>query len=425
MHRITISLLALILFGTIGLGYSLTSFYNLLREPSAQPIDSYVYAKTLGEQLANSLDAVSDRQAFINRWNENNNYPINIVEAAQFAISGPLLNELRENGPLSLEDEQGVRLNFYLEQTDEILVVHAPPSATGKQANLQIVFTAVFYTGLLALVLVWLAPLLYRLKKLRSAAVFFGKGQLDIRIPKSNTSYIADIEVEFNRMADKIENLVEDVKLLSSALSHEMRTPLAKLRMGIDMLEEQEDPTTRQRYQQRLSRTVDQLTQLVESTLEFSRMDYALVQADRHNVDLAPIVQACIDKVQSPDIDLRFDSPLENCFARGNELYLSLMITNLTENAIKYGSGRVLLRLTSQRATVSIHVEDDGPGFTAGASEYVFKPFQRGKAQRTKAGFGLGLAVVERIASWHGGTIVLGRSESLGGACITVTFETC
>lgn len=302
------------------------------------------------------------------------------------------------------------------------MVIRAPPSATDKQARLQIVFTALFYTGLLVLALVWLAPLLYRLEKLRSAAVSFGKGQLETRIPKSNTSYIADIEVEFNRMADQIENLVEDVRLLSSALSHEMRTPLAKLRMGIDMLEEQEDPTTRQRYQQRLSRTVDQLTQLVESTLAFSRMDYGLVQADRHDVDLVTVAQACIDNAQSPASEIRFETPLENCVTQGNELYLSLMLTNLIENAAKYGSGRVLLRLTSQRATASLYVEDDGPGFTSDAKEYVFKPFQRGKAERTKAGFGLGLAVVERVVLWHGGTIALGRSESLGGARVCVTL---
>lgn len=426
MHRITISLLTLILLGTIGLGYSLTSFYNLLREPSDQPIDSYVYAKTLGEQLANTLDTVADRQAFINRWNEkNNNNPIDIVESAQFAISRPLLEELRDNGPLSLEDEQGIRLNFYLEQTDEILVIRALPSATDNQARLQIIFTALFYTGLLMLTLLWLAPLLYRLKKLRSAAVIFGKGQLDTRISKSNTSYIADIEVEFNRMADQIKNLVEDVRLLSSALSHEMRTPLAKLRMGIDTLEEQEDPSTRQRYQQRLSRTVDQLTLLVESTLEFSRMDYALVNAGRRDVDLVPIIKSCLAESRSPDIDIHFETPFDNICIQGNELFLGLMLTNLIENAAKYGRGRVLLRLTSARATVSVNVEDDGSGFSADASEYVFKPFQRGKAERTKAGFGLGLAVVERIVSWHSGTIELDRSERLGGACVTVTFKTC
>lgn len=423
MHRITLSLLALVLFGTIGLGYSLTSFYNLLRKPSDQAVDSYAYAKTLGEQLAKTLDAVSDRQAFIDRWNEQNDFPIDIIESAQFAISGSFLRELRQNGPLALEDEKGIRFNFYLNESDEVLVVRAPASATDGQAGLRLAFTAFFYVGLLILTLVWLAPLLYRLKKLRTAAVSFGKGQLDTRIYQSNTSYISDIETEFNRMADQIENLVDDVRLLSSALSHEMRTPLAKLRMGIDTLEEQNDPVTRRSYHERLSRTVDQLTQLVGATLEFSRMDFILMQADRCSVDLVPIIHTCIDKSTSVDVDIHFDSALDSCCIRGSEPYLSLMMTNLMENAAKYGRGRVVIRLVRSKSSVSLSIEDDGPGFDEGASEYVFKPFQRGKAERAKSGFGLGLAVVDRIVSWHGGKITVDRSAELIGACITISFE--
>lgn len=424
MHRITVSLLLLVLLGTIGLGYSLTAFYNLLSEPGDKSIDSAAYARTLGEHLAKTLDVMPDRQAFVDRWNEQNNYPLKIVELAQFSISETLLQQLRKEGPLALEDEDSIRLNFYLKASDDVLVVSTPRSAMDNQASLQIAFTALFYIGLLLLALVWLAPLLYRLKKLRTAAIAFGHGRLETRISKGKLSYISDIETEFNRMAHQIKNLVEDVRLLSSALSHEMRTPLAKLRMGIDALEEQDDAATRQRYLERLSRTVDQLTQLVTSTLEFSRMDFALVKAERRCVNLTLIIQACVDSFHSSDTDVHFDAPADSALIKGNELYLSLMLTNLIENATKYGNGRVVITLLHLERVVSLSVEDDGPGFELDASKYVFEPFQRGKSHRNKPGFGLGLAAVHRIAAWHGGKTALGQSEELKGARVTLMFET-
>lgn len=423
MYRISVSLLTLVLLGTVGLGYSLTSFYNLLGEPGDQAVDSVVYARALGSQLAKTLDAMPERRSFIERWNEQNNYFIELVEPAQFSISAPLLQELRRNGPLALEDGKSIRFNFYLKDSDEVLVVRAPPSTVDGQAGLKIAFTVIFYIGLLLLALVWLAPLLFRLRKLRTAAMAFGEGHLETRIAKHKMSYISDIETEFNRMADQIGNLVEDVRLLSSALSHEMRTPLAKLRMGLDALEEQEDPPTRQRYLERLGRTVDQLTRLVTSTLEFSRMDFALVKAGRRRVDLVRIIHSCVEESDLTDIDIRFDAALDSATIKGNEPYLGLMLKNIIGNAAKYSSGHIILSLHPHKEIVSLSVEDDGPGFEAGASDYVFEPFQKGKAERTKAGFGLGLAVVHRIVSWHGGEITLGQSQSLKGARVTVVFK--
>lgn len=423
MHRLTASLAALVLLGTIGLGFSLTYLYNAISSPGSDRVDPHLYARKLGGHLASSLDSFPDQESFVRSWNNQNNIQIQIEDITQFSFSQNILHELQDSGVLALEDEAGVYFNFHLQRSGKVLTIQVPGQDGSNQQGLKAIFTALFYSGLLLLVLVWLAPLLYRLRKLRTAAVTFGKGQLDARIPVSSVSYISDIEAEFNRMADRIKNLLEDVRLLSSALSHEMRTPLSKLRMGIDLLEEQEDPIIRQRYQSRLSATADQLTALVEQTLEFSRMEFALGKADRGRVDLGSVIYECVSEFETlhPDIEVR--TTLRHCSVEGNESYLKLMVNNLLDNAARYGNGRVLVDLECDGRVVTLLVDDDGSGFDPESVPYVLAPFQRGKESHKNRGFGLGLAVVHRIASWHGAQVILEKSDNLGGARVIIKFE--
>jgi two-component system OmpR family sensor kinase len=93
---------------------------------------------------------------------------------------------------------------------------------------------------------------------LRLAAKSFGEGKLDERITPSSISYIRDIELEFNQMAKRIDNLVSDVKMLSTAVSHDLRTPLARIRFGIDTIQEVDDKTLRNELEAQLSDDVDE-----------------------------------------------------------------------------------------------------------------------------------------------------------------------
>lgn len=116
-----------------------------------------------------------------------------------------------------------------------------------------------------------------RLLLLRQKANAFGAGDLSVRIPQGAVSYIADIEQEFNRMAQRIESLVYDNKLLSRGLSHDLRTPIARLRFGLDVLEEAELSPAQRKTIAHLNRDLVAMESLVEILLSYSRMGQAKI----------------------------------------------------------------------------------------------------------------------------------------------------
>ena len=103
-----------------------------------------------------------------------------------------------------------------------------------------------------------------------------------------------------------------------------------------------------------------------------------------------------------------------------------MLVNNLLQNAVKFSNSVVRLTISSRDRRVFLRIEDDGPGFNIGDTERLLKPFQKGareqEAQSVARGYGLGLAIVERIARWQGATITLGNSVDLKGACVTVDF---
>ena len=177
-----------------------------------------------------------------------------------------------------LESNDHLALYNFLPSTGNLLILKSPllfivPSQTTKNY----IFTLLFYATLLVVFALWTYPLARRLSALRLTAIAFGDGKLQRRVKLSPFSYISNIEVEFNRMAQRIENLLSDVKLLSSAVSHDLRTPLARIRFGIDTLQEEDDPQLRQRYQQKISANVDEMTSLVDTLLRYARLDQKML----------------------------------------------------------------------------------------------------------------------------------------------------
>ena len=136
------------------------------------------------------------------------------------------------------------------------------------------------------------------MQALTTAAKAFGEGRLDQRVQTHRHSYLHDIECEFNNMAKRIQNLVADNKLLSSAVSHDLRTPLARLRFGIDALDETGDEQTRKQYLERISADLTSMEQLVEVLLEYARLDKELADLPLQNIDIVSLIAGRIDALR-------------------------------------------------------------------------------------------------------------------------------
>ena len=426
MKKLTLSLIVAILTAIIFLGWGLDTFFNEYQEQKGT--DEYSAYRKIITHLANTLDKTNNVEQFVTTWQKQNQQPLTLTPLTEFPLPASLRDSFYQGQPLVLESENIITVNQLLPSQQRVLTLSIQQK-TKQEDNLalQVALTTVFYAGILLCVFVWLYPLIKRLRLLRSKAKTFGEGDFSERIHISSRSYIVDIENEFNRMAEKIETLVEDNKLLSNAVSHDLRTPLARLRFGIEALSETNKPETKEKYIRHLSQDIKEMENLVGVLLDYARLDQKMIKVARIPLSINELIKASVQNFTSNDpslasIDTSGLSQSQITIS-GDEKYLSMLINNLLSNAQQYSVKQVRITTKQTNNSVIMSVSDDGPGIALEKREQIFKPFTRGKNHSEQMGYGMGLAIVARVAVWHGAQVNIDQSKKLGGAKFTVRFN--
>lgn len=409
------------MISTFGLGLALNAVYERIElQPDRSTTATF---DALVDQVAHLIDSGQNLRSVVDGWQKDEGaFHLEVIAEDAIQLPQQLIQYVKDGQLLTLENEDAISYYKYLINNKKYLVLRQIPINLESQSSLLLyLLSGVFYLLLVFLVLLWLYPLLRRLLILKQSATKIGRGELTHRVPTSSFSYIADIEREFNLMAQRIEDLVSDVKFLSSTLSHELRSPIAKLRFGVDVLMDADESMERRASELKISNTVDEMAVLVDVLLNYARLDSTLMTLSKKELNLANLCRKELDKVDGGEIAINFTSEPDAIFLLGEEKFLAVLIHNLLGNALKYAKSQVWLSLTAKKEEVYIIVEDDGPGVPAAIATTLFKPFVRGTMQGQ--GYGLGLAIVQRIADWHGGKVVYEQSKSLQGARFSVGLQ--
>jgi two-component system sensor histidine kinase QseC len=237
---------------------------------------------------------------------------------------------------------------------------------------------------------------------------------------------LAGIVEELNRLLNRLGLAMEREKRFTADAAHELRTPLAVLRVHAQNAASSSDPELRQRSLSQLTRAVDRATHLVEQLLALARLEPGDVPAERHPVDFLRVardeVAQLAPKALNKQQELWLECDESNLRVLASEVPLSMLLRNLIDNAIRYGreGGEVRVSLQRDGDTVQLHVCDDGPGVPAALRERIFERFYQaapGKGQ----GAGLGLSIVRRIAELYGAQMHADEAPG-GGLCVIVSF---
>ncbi len=289
--------------------------------------------------------------------------------------------------------------------------------------------------GLLGLSLIGLTVYLLvrqleqRLSVLEGAATRIAAGNLETRVPDVGTDSVGRLAAAFNGMARHLQRLLAVQREMVSAVAHELRTPVARLRFGLEMSAEAQTDEARRKYLEGMDGDIDDLDALVDEMLVYSRLERGSPTLHFQQVDLG----ALVDQVIGELAPLRADVSVSrgecttaadgSCWAEAEPQYLRRALSNLITNAMRHAESRVQVSFTIDGQTVRLEVDDDGPGVPEADWEKVFTPFLRLDDSRTRAsgGHGLGLSIVRRIIYWHGGRSQLGHSD-LGGARFSLVW---
>ena len=286
---------------------------------------------------------------------------------------------------------------------------------------LAVLLTSLFFIGTAVYLL--LRPFERRIYALADVANRFGQGQLDSRAPDQGQDAIGAMAGAFNGMADHIENFIARQKELLRAVSHEFRTPLARLFFLVDDAQSVLDPDDKNRLLGRIDDSLQDLNGLVEELLAFVRLDG---DTDTPAKELIDVTAALVDMPNvAADLrpELEFSMPQTSFHASVVPHLFKRAVLNLVTNAVRHAQRQVQLNYCLHEEHLIVTVDDDGPGIPPQDRERIFEPFFRldKSRQADSGGVGLGLAIVHRIMGLHeGGTTV--QESPLGGARISLSF---
>jgi signal transduction histidine kinase len=253
-----------------------------------------------------------------------------------------------------------------------------------------------------------------RLEALQRGVETFGAGKLDHRVSEAGQDEVAAVAGSFNRAAERVEALVRANRSLLANASHELRSPLARMKMAIAMYEGV-PASQREALKAEIERDIRELDALVEEVLLASRLD-AQSQIVHDWVDLISLAANEAARVgASAELDAAAGG---RASLRGDERLLRRALRNLLENARRYGGDEVLLRmLPLPGGDWRVEVCDRGPGVPESERERIFEPFYRLPGHSEQAGgVGLGLSLVKQIAARHGGRVGC-EDRPGGGSC--------
>jgi two-component system sensor histidine kinase RstB len=382
--------------------------------------------------IAGELAVLNEVAAFerLQYWQALTHLSLSLESVDTFPRSlSHLLERFEQQGYLLLGNASGENAELWVPAGDDrLLRVADLPNFDPWALS---VLTAIVFTGLaiIAVALYFsLEGLDRRLRKLETVATRIARGELDARVDDNRFDAVGKLAQVFNRMADHIQRLVAVQREMIHAVSHELRTPVARIRFGVQMIEDCTDEAMRQKQINGIDSDIQELNELIDEILTYARLEQGGPVLDFQEANLLDIARQVVSeqKILKPEIQVEAQILGESekwGTSQVEPRYIHRSLQNLVGNAIRYASQKVVVKCNFGEETCRIDVEDDGPGIPESDWEKVFTPFARLDDSRTRSsgGYGLGLSIVRRILYWHGGQAFVTRS-SMGGAKFSLVW---
>lgn len=284
--------------------------------------------------------------------------------------------------------------------------------------------------ALLIMVLITLAGAIYlivwsvedRVGRLERAATRIAAGHLSSRVRVDGNDFLGRLGMALNGMAAQVQSLLRSQQEMIRAVSHELRTPVARIRFAVQMLEDLSRDDSARRQLEGIDEDIAELDRLIDEILTYAKLDSENAQGvslKTESLECRALAWRVVETLSLLHAHLTLSvSEGEELEVEAEPRYLQRALQNLVANACRHAESQVSVSVLREPRAVRFDVEDDGSGVPEKDRITIFKPFARLDDSRTRrsGGYGLGLSIVQKIMAWHGGNVVVDRSERLGGA---------
>ncbi len=342
--------------------------------------------------------------------------PVEIEQLDAYTLSPPNRKALADGDIILLEDE-----DIYLHRIPDtqLIVVLGPVPYLNRLDNIS-------WPDILGLLLMcaalglptwlWLRPFYRDLRSLIRQSRKMGSGDFQVRAELSENSPLSTLGSTFNRMAHDVQELTASRQQMIDAISHDLRTPLARMRYRLEALKAGAETDSQAAG---MERDLEQIDQLVEEWLTLRKLERSQLKLEVQPIEMLPWLERQLTELAVGGTPV----PLENAtgmrapLMSADSYYLSRVLGNLISNARRYGGGKIQVVLTWSDGVARLMVDDNGPGIPEAERERLLQPFERleSSRNRTTGGYGLGLAIVAMVMRGHGGNLRI-ETSPLGGA---------
>ncbi|MFV2056059.1 MAG: ATP-binding protein [Thiohalomonadales bacterium] len=419
ISKLFFRLYLLVVITLVGVGWSLDQVFEAISEKNYEP-DTYAAIFTLVDKQLSTIPEEA-WAATIQNLRAELRIPMALEPVSSIVSNnGDMETEWSESEIIIFADEDGETLLHQINASMYALSI-GPVGRSSGSLDIEFFLNGVFYISLAIAIMLWVRPLWVSLRSLSEVTSRFGKGEFDVRASVAQKSAVAPLAETFNSMAGRIQRLIESHKELTNAVSHDLRTPLARMRFGIDMLGASPDEQDKQRYMASMQADIDELDALINEMLTYATFERDRPDLTMQSTKITPWLEKIVARTRSINTNIEItcvQTKLDVERQMSMEpSYMARALTNLISNATRFATQKIQVEAVEEKAQLNIYVDDDGPGIPEADRKKIFEAFQKsgGSDAKNRTGFGLGLAIVHRIVVWHGGQVDV-TSSPLGGA---------
>ncbi|GGD70290.1 ATP-binding protein [Lacimicrobium alkaliphilum] len=405
MARLFISLYLFIVLSLVGLAALLDQVFFA----SDNTTDPWITASAalLSSPEEQSPEHQLTRAGLVVRW----------MEADSIAWPDDMQKRLQQGKSVILHDPNYGQQVYKLYPDNQLMQVYSPDNRTADFW----LYSSVFFGLLAALLSLWIWPLWRDLLKLKKASSSLQQDGSLPALSVNPASALAGIMGSFNQLSIQIKSLLQRQRELTGAVAHELRTPLSRLKFALAA-----EPQPGSSPWQDMNRDVAELESLIQEMLDYASMEHTAPEMDYSVLPLNELIDSVIGRLRSPENEnIDIDVQTTHVELLGDGYFVQRALQNVLQNALRYARHRISVSIEKSSDSITILVDDDGPGVAEEDRERIFEPFFRpdNSRARKRGGAGLGLAIVSRIQQWHEGRCEVQRSPS-GGARFMLSYPT-